>query len=59
VEVVHAEDAVVLVATTALSNGRIGTASVDTDEWVVNKTVTGLETDLGLEGVLTYCTNHL
>ena len=58
-EVVHAEDAVVLVATKVRSAVRIGGTGDGADEWVVNQTVSGLESDLGLEGILTDRTHHL
>ena len=55
------KDAVVLVvACERIQRSKIDTRCTVCDvEWVLAKTVTGLETNLGLEGVLINRTNHL
>ena len=54
---INTEDSVVLVHTNR--SGGIDRLRRGSYEWVVYHTVTGLESDLGLEGVLTNRTNHL
>ena len=61
-EVGDLHDAVVDVLTSRICAVRIADRCVvclDRGERIVDKTVTGLETDLRLEGVLTNCTDHL
>ena len=57
-KVINTEDSVVLVLTEGSSIGWI-LISFATDEWVVDQSVSSLEPDLGLEGVLTNRTHHL
>lgn len=62
VDVLDSEHSVVLVATVGCLGRRIGVEGRTvalSNVGVVDKTVAGLESDLGLEGLLTNCTNHL
>ena len=54
-EVVHAEDAVILICTIVACNCDISCV----DERIDCHAVTGLEPDLWLEGRIVDCTNHL
>ena len=50
-------DSSVVTVVVCLERTRMGTLG-STSEWVGNNTVTSLESDLGLEGVLTDGTDH-
>jgi hypothetical protein len=58
-QIPNLENSVVDIGLTIGISGTNYTVTISSSEWVGNKSITGLETDLWLEAILTNCTNHL